>query len=130
MNVFQTATAGVTAVLLFVAAIPSPATALDWVPTNEEMAKYRESWNPPTHGSSFTTSADLSRQGQWYVRFYVQGQIGSGEFENNVPLEELGRPLQSRCRRTGSHPLLWVDPQCESGGGSIMDLLAFRQYRC
>ena len=60
MNAFQTATAGVTAVLLFVAAIPSTARALDWVPTNEEMAKYRESWNPPTHGSSFTTSADLS----------------------------------------------------------------------
>ena len=93
MSVFQTAAAGVTAVLLFVAAIPSTATALDWVPTNEEMAKYRESWNPPTHGSTFTTSADLSRQGQWYVRFYVQGQIGSGEFENNVPSKSSAVPF-------------------------------------
>jgi hypothetical protein len=24
--------------------------ALDWVPTEQEMAKYRQSWNPPTHG--------------------------------------------------------------------------------
>src|SRR5262245_66658034 len=57
------------------------------------MAKYRESWNPPTHGSSFTTSADLSRQGQWYVRLYVQGQIGSGEFENNVPSKGSALPV-------------------------------------
>jgi hypothetical protein len=58
--------------------------ALDWVPTEQEMAKYRGSWNPPTHGTSFATSADVPRQGQWFVRAYVQGQIGTGEFQNNA----------------------------------------------
>jgi hypothetical protein len=53
--------------------------ALDWVPTDKEMAKYRQSWNPPTHGTTFTSSADVTRQGQWFVRAYVQGMIGSGE---------------------------------------------------
>ena len=37
--------------------------ALDWVPTAEEMTKYRNSWNPPTHGTSFTSSADVTRKG-------------------------------------------------------------------
>ncbi|HET8721714.1 MAG TPA: hypothetical protein VFM24_06780 [Nitrospira sp.] len=44
------------------------AAAIDWVPTAEELAKYRSSWNPPTHGTSFTSSADVTRQGQWFVR--------------------------------------------------------------
>ena len=44
-----------------------------WVPTDEEMAKYRQSWNPPTHGTSLTSSADVARQGQWYMRAYVAG---------------------------------------------------------
>src|SRR4026208_1129956 len=42
-----------------------PASALDWVPTAEEMATYRHSWNPPTHGTSYTSSPDVARQGQW-----------------------------------------------------------------
>jgi len=45
------------------------------------MAKYRDSWNPPTHGTTLTASADLPHKGQWFVRAYVQGMIGSGESE-------------------------------------------------
>ncbi|HEU4686410.1 MAG TPA: hypothetical protein VFS39_18020 [Nitrospira sp.] len=50
-------------VLLLILGYGSKALALDWVPTQEEMEKYRRSWNPPTHGTSFTSSADVSRQG-------------------------------------------------------------------
>ncbi len=57
------------------------------------MAKYRDSWNPPTHGTSFTSSADVHRQGQWFVRAYVQGQIGSGEFQNTTTSTSVATPF-------------------------------------
>jgi len=70
-----------------------PVAAFDWVPTDHEMERYRESWNPPTHGAIYTTSADVARQGQWFARFYVQGQIGSGEFENNLSSKSTASPF-------------------------------------
>ncbi|BCA55651.1 hypothetical protein W02_27910 [Nitrospira sp. KM1] len=66
---------------------------LDWVPTQEELMRYRQSWNPPTHGTSFTSSADVSRKGQWFVRLYVQGQIGTGNFEHNTTSKATATPF-------------------------------------
>ncbi len=57
-----------TLVLLLTPMPWTKAAAIDWVPTAEELAKYRSSWNPPTNGTSFTSSADVTRQGQWFVR--------------------------------------------------------------
>lgn len=65
-------------------ALAQPVAAIDWVPTEEEMARYRQSWNPPTHGTIYTSSADVARAGQWFVRGYILGQIGSGAFEGNT----------------------------------------------
>jgi len=70
-----------------------PASALDWVPTAEEMATYRHSWNPPTHGTSYTSSADVTRQGQWFVRAYVQGMIGSGESQRTATSQNVASPF-------------------------------------
>jgi hypothetical protein len=67
--------------------------AFDWVPTDEELAKYRQAWNPPTHGTTLTGSADVSRQGHWFVRAYVQGMIGSGESEQNAPAKNTAAPF-------------------------------------
>jgi hypothetical protein len=71
----------------------SSGSAFDWVPTDKEMVRYRESWNPPTHGTTFTSSADVVRQGQWFIRAYVQGQIGSGQFENNSSSNSTASPF-------------------------------------
>lgn len=71
----------------------APAFGIDWVPTDAEMTRYRESWNPPTHGTTFTSSADVTRQGQWYVRAYVQGQIGSGQYESTPSLNNTAAPF-------------------------------------
>ena len=68
-----------TAITLVVLVPSLSAMALDWVPTDEELAKYRKGWNQPTHGPSYASNADVNRQGQWFVRAYVQGMIGSGE---------------------------------------------------
>ena len=86
-----------TAVALLILALghagPCTTWALDWVPTDDEMAKYRQSWNPPTHGTTLTGSADVPRQGLWFVRAYVQGQIGSGQFENSAPSKNTASPF-------------------------------------
>ena len=66
---------------------------LDCVPTAEEMATYRHSWNPPTHGTSYTSSADVTRQGQWFVRAYVQGMIGSGESQRTATSQNVASPF-------------------------------------
>lgn len=73
--------------------VVAPVVAFDWVPTDGEIQRYRESWNPPTHGAIYTTSADVVRHGQWFVRAYVQGQIGSGEFENNLSSKSTASPF-------------------------------------
>ena len=72
---------------------PHGTSALDWVPTQEEIDKYRQSWNPPTHGTIYASNADVTRQGQWFVRAYVQGQIGSGQFENTVSSKSTASPF-------------------------------------
>jgi len=80
-------------VVLLVTASVSSGFAFDWVPTDEELAKYRQAWNPPTHGTTLTGSADVSRQGHWFVRAYVQGMIGSGESEQNAPAKNTAAPF-------------------------------------
>src|SRR5262249_48519549 len=82
-----------TLVTLFILSHWIWASALDWVPTEEEMAKYRKSWNPPTHGTSFTSNADVTRQGQWFVRAYVQGMIGSGESQTTATSQRVASPF-------------------------------------
>ena len=79
---------------VIISAVPNhPVSAIDWVPTEEEMAKYRQGWNPPTHGTIYTSSADVARSGQWFVRGYILGQIGSGAFEGNTDSKSTASPF-------------------------------------
>jgi hypothetical protein len=84
---------GWTLVTLFGVAHCLSALALDWVPTDDEMAKYRQSWNPPTHGTSFASNADVTRKGQWFLRAYVQGMIGSGESQKTTSSQTVATPF-------------------------------------
>jgi len=49
-----------TLIILFILTPSIEGFAFDWVPTEEELAKYRRSWNPPTPGTSFTSNADVT----------------------------------------------------------------------
>ena len=93
LNLRWSAVVRSTLVALFILTHWTRVSALDWVPTDQEMAKYRQSWNPPTHGTTFTSSADVARQGQWYVRAYVQGMIGSGEFQTTATSKSVASPF-------------------------------------
>ena len=93
MNLLRSVVAWSVLAALFILTHWTRASALDWVPTDQEMAKYRQSWNPPTHGTTYTSSADLVRQGQWYVRAYVQGMIGSGESQTTATSKSVASPF-------------------------------------
>ena len=71
--------------LLIVAFMLTPATqvaAWDWVPTDEEMTKYRQSWNPFSHGPILHTAVDLQPEGQYLLRPFIFSQIGEHSFDN------------------------------------------------
>lgn len=58
--------------------------AFDWIPTptDEEIQKYRKSWNPLSHGPMLISSPDIQPKGQWYVRPLIFSQIGESSFDN------------------------------------------------
>jgi len=69
--------------LMAVTLIVAPyATAWNWVPTDEEILKYRKSWNPFSHGPILHTAVDLQPEGQYLLRPFIFSQIGEHSFGN------------------------------------------------
>src|SRR5436309_3561071 len=60
--------------------------AFDWVPTEDEIKKYRKSWNPLSHGPMLISSPDIQPKGQWYIRPLIFTQIGESSFGNEFRL--------------------------------------------
>lgn len=56
--------------------------AWGWVPTLEEIQKYRQSWNPFSHGPILHTAVDLQPEGQYLLRPFIFSQIGEHSFDN------------------------------------------------
>src|SRR5713226_5902422 len=65
---------------------PDPAHAWSWVPAEEEIQKYRESWNPFSHGPILVSSADLQPKGQFYLRPFIFSQVGEHSFGSRFTL--------------------------------------------
>jgi len=53
-----------------------------WVPTEDEIQKYRKSWNPLSHGPMLISSPDIQPKGQWYIRPLIFSQYGDTSFGN------------------------------------------------
>jgi hypothetical protein len=76
-------------VALGVGAVPGSALrvqAFDWVPSQEDIQKYRKSWNPFSHGPILLTIPDIQPKGQLYVRPFIYSQIGEKSFGNRFTL--------------------------------------------
>jgi hypothetical protein len=56
--------------------------AWSWVPSDEEIQKYRQSWNPFSHGPLLQQSVDIMPQGQWSIRPFIFSQIAEHSFGN------------------------------------------------
>ena len=63
-----------------------PAGSVDWVPTDEEIQKYRKSWNPFSHGPILLQAVDIQPQGQLSVRPFLFTQIGEHSYGNRLTL--------------------------------------------
>lgn len=60
------------------------ALALDWVPTEEEIKKYRQSWNPLSHGPILLQAVDTQPKGQLSIREFLFSQFGDSSFGNQL----------------------------------------------
>ncbi len=58
--------------------------AWEWVPSQQEMQKYRKSWNPFSHGPILHTAVDIQLQGQYLLRPFIFSQIGEHSFGNRL----------------------------------------------
>lgn len=65
---------------------PAPASAFDWVPSDEEIQKYRKSWNPFSHGPILLQAVDIQPKGQLSFREFVFSQIGEHSYGNRLTL--------------------------------------------
>ena len=76
-------------------AIPSQSSAVDWVPTDEEIKKYRESWNPLSHGPVLLQAVDTQPKGQLSIREFLFSQIGESSFGNRLsgPTDSKNGPI-------------------------------------
>src|SRR5438094_241389 len=55
-----------------------------WVPTKEEILKYRNGWNPMSNGPILSTSVDLNPKGQFHMQYFVFGEMGHQQFGNTL----------------------------------------------
>ena len=74
---------GLLRIILFFIAL-APLMAFDWVPTDEEIKKYRMSWNPFSEGPLLIQAVDIHPQGQLSIRPFVFAQVGEHSFGNRL----------------------------------------------
>ena len=92
-------------------ASPVPAHSFDWVPTDEEIKKYRQSWNPLSHGPVLLQAVDIQPKGQLSIREFLFSQIGESSFGN-----QLGGPTDSK---NGPVHLYQVSPSINTSGSTM-----------
>jgi hypothetical protein len=62
------------------------AQAFEWVPSDEEIQKYRQSWNPFSEGPLLIQSVDIHPKGQLSVRPFLFSQIAEKSYGNTLSL--------------------------------------------
>jgi hypothetical protein len=83
--------------------------AFDWVPTDEEIKKYRQSWNPFSHGPILVQAVDIQPKGQLSIREFLFSQIGENSYGNR-----LSTPID---RKDGPVHLYQVNPSLNAAYG-------------
>lgn len=75
-----------TLLLSLSAIIASPAQAFEWTPSDEEIQKYRKSWNPFSEGPLLIQSVDIHPKGQLSVRPFLFSQVAEKSYGNTLSL--------------------------------------------
>ena len=66
--------------------VPELIGAFEWVPSEEEIRKYRRSWNPFSHGPVLISAVDIQPKGQLHIRPFIFSQIAEKSFGNRLVL--------------------------------------------
>jgi hypothetical protein len=72
--------------------LPIGAYAFDWVPTDDEIKKYRQSWNPFSEGPLLIQSVDIHPEGQLSVRPFLFSQVSEKSYGNTLSLPGDAKP--------------------------------------
>jgi hypothetical protein len=56
----------------------------DWVPSEAEIQKYRESWNPLSNGPMMIPGVDIQPKGQWLLHPYLFTQMSERQYGNDL----------------------------------------------
>ncbi len=85
-------------VLLALGLLATPWTgvgAFEWVPTDEEIRKYRSSWNPLSNGPMFISGVDIHPEGQFTYHPFIFSQISEKRFGNDLTVNRTTSPTHS-----------------------------------
>jgi hypothetical protein len=63
---------------------PLAALSFDWVPTDDEIKKYRQGWNPFSEGPLLIQSVDIHPEGQLSVRPFLFSSISEKRYGNTL----------------------------------------------
>ena len=68
---------------------------LDWklAPTDEELQRYRRSWNPFSHSPILANSPDVQPKDQWLVQTFVFSAFGNRVFPNQLTTSSEPSPV-------------------------------------
>lgn len=111
---------------------PVNSQTLQWVPTQEEIRKYRQSWNPLSNGPILLSAVDIDPAGQFHSQYFVFGEIGHQSFSNTLsthmtnsslhltavePLLTLGYGLTDHLEFDAAFTALYWNASQETEGG-------------
>src|SRR4029077_2925909 len=73
-------------------------------PTNDELMKYRKSWNPFSHGPILANSPDVQPKSQWLIQAFVFSEFGDRQFGNKFGTNTSPAPVKLKAIA----PTFWV----------------------
>jgi hypothetical protein len=71
---------------------PVNLSAFEWVPSEQEIQKYRQSWNPLSEGPLLIQAVDIHPEGQLSVRPFIYGQVAEHSYGNRLTLPTERKP--------------------------------------
>lgn len=66
--------------------------AWKWTPSDDELQKYRRSWNPMANGPILETGVDIQPKGQFLVQPFFFGEYGHMQYGNHLSLNSTDAP--------------------------------------
>lgn len=69
--------------------------AWDWVPTEEEIRRYRQSWNPLSNGPIFISGVDIHPRGQFTFHPFLFSQVSEKRFGNDLTVNSQPSPVHT-----------------------------------